>query len=39
MVMLAQKGLSPDDIFNELARRFGMSGHDEKASRNAQNKS
>ena len=39
MVMLAQKGLSPDDILNELARRFGISGHDEKASRNAQNTS
>ncbi|MDQ6953607.1 MAG: phosphoribosyl-ATP diphosphatase [Mariprofundaceae bacterium] len=34
MVMLAQKGLSPDDVLNELARRFGMSGHDEKSSRN-----
>ena len=34
MVMLAQKGLSPDDVSNELARRFGVSGHDEKASRN-----
>jgi len=34
MVMLAQKGLSPDDVLNELARRFGVSGHDEKASRN-----
>jgi phosphoribosyl-ATP pyrophosphohydrolase len=33
MVMLAQKGLSPDDILIELARRFGVSGHDEKASR------
>jgi len=33
MVMLAQKGLSPDDVLNELARRFGVSGHDEKASR------
>jgi len=33
MVMLAQKGLSPDDVLDELARRFGMSGHDEKASR------
>jgi len=33
MVMLAQKGLNPDDILNELARRFGVSGHDEKASR------
>jgi len=34
MVMLAQKGLSPDDVLNELARRFGVSGHDEKALRN-----
>jgi len=33
MVMLAQKGLSPDDVLNELARRFGVSGHDEKAAR------
>jgi phosphoribosyl-ATP pyrophosphohydrolase len=33
MVMLAQKGLSPDDILNELARRFGVSGHEEKSSR------
>jgi len=33
MVMLAQKGLSPDDVLNELARRFGVSGHDEMASR------
>lgn len=33
MVMLAEKGLSPDDILQELARRFGVSGHDEKASR------
>jgi len=33
MVMLAELGLSSDDILNELARRFGVSGHDEKASR------
>lgn len=33
MVMLAAKGLTPDDILAELARRFGISGHDEKASR------
>lgn len=33
MVMLAQKGLSADDVLDELARRFGISGHDEKASR------
>ena len=33
MVMLAQKGLSADDVLQELARRFGVSGHTEKASR------
>ncbi|HCS13685.1 MAG: phosphoribosyl-ATP diphosphatase [Zetaproteobacteria bacterium CG06_land_8_20_14_3_00_59_53] len=33
MVMLAHQGLSADDVLNELARRFGVSGHDEKASR------
>jgi len=33
MVMLADKDLTPDDILNELARRFGVSGHEEKASR------
>ncbi|RMH12653.1 MAG: phosphoribosyl-ATP diphosphatase [Gammaproteobacteria bacterium] len=33
MVMLAQKGLSPNDVLRELARRFGVSGHEEKASR------
>jgi phosphoribosyl-ATP pyrophosphohydrolase len=33
MVMLAHYGLSTDDVLAELARRFGVSGHDEKASR------
>jgi len=33
MVMLAQKGLSHEDVLQELARRFGISGHKEKASR------
>jgi phosphoribosyl-ATP pyrophosphohydrolase len=33
LVMLAQAGLSPDDVLNELARREGLSGLDEKASR------
>ena len=33
MVMLAKNDLSPDDVLNELARRFGVSGHEEKASR------
>jgi len=34
MVMLAERGLSAEDVLNELARRFGVSGIDEKASRN-----
>ncbi len=33
MVLLADQGLSADDVLNELARRFGVSGHDEKAAR------
>ena len=33
MVMLTANGLSTDDVLAELARRFGISGHDEKASR------
>jgi phosphoribosyl-ATP pyrophosphohydrolase len=33
MVLLADAGLAPQDVLNELARRFGLSGHDEKASR------
>jgi len=33
MVMLAQKGLSADDVLQELARRVGVSGHAEKAAR------
>lgn len=33
MIMLAHHGLSPNDILNELVRRFGISGHEEKASR------
>lgn len=35
MVMLAHHGLTADDVMHELARRFGVSGHDEKASRTA----
>jgi phosphoribosyl-ATP pyrophosphohydrolase len=31
--MLAQFGLTPQDVLNELARREGISGIDEKASR------
>ena len=33
MVMLAQAGLSAEDVLNELARREGLSGLLEKASR------
>jgi len=33
LVMLAYAGLHPDDILNELARREGLSGLAEKASR------
>lgn len=33
MVLLADAGLEPQDVLDELARRFGLSGHDEKASR------
>lgn len=35
MVMLADQGLSAADVINELARRFGLSGLDEKASRSS----
>lgn len=33
VVMLAQFDLTPQDVLNELARREGLSGIDEKASR------
>jgi len=33
MVLLAHEGLKPDDVLQELARRFGVSGLEEKASR------
>ena len=33
MVLLADQDLSSDDVLKELARRFGVSGHDEKAAR------
>jgi len=35
MVMLSQQGLSHQDVLDELAKRFGISGIDEKESRNA----
>jgi phosphoribosyl-ATP pyrophosphohydrolase len=33
LVLLAHKGLSADDVLNELARREGLSGITEKANR------
>ena len=33
MVLLSQQELSPQDVLNELERRFGLSGLEEKASR------
>ena len=33
LVLLAQRGLGPDDVLAELARRTGTSGHEEKAAR------
>lgn len=33
LVLLAHQGLGPEDILAELARRFGLSGHAEKAAR------
>ena len=37
LVMLSHLGTNADAVLNELARRFNVSGHDEKASRNANN--
>ena len=33
MILLANQGLGPDDVLGELERRFGLSGHEEKAAR------
>ncbi|MBT5031035.1 MAG: phosphoribosyl-ATP diphosphatase [Proteobacteria bacterium] len=33
LVLLAHQGLSPEDVLTELEKRFGVSGHSEKASR------
>ena len=33
LVLLAQQGLKPEDVLQELDKRFGLSGIDEKASR------
>ena len=37
LVMLAQQDLRPEQVLAELARRFGVSGHEEKASRTKSN--
>jgi phosphoribosyl-ATP pyrophosphohydrolase len=34
LVLLAQQGLGPNEVLSELARRFGISGIEEKAGRN-----
>ena len=34
MVLLADQGLGPDDVLQELQRRFGLSGLEEKTQRN-----
>lgn len=36
LVMLASQGLGPQQVLDELQRRFGLSGLDEKASREGQ---
>ncbi len=33
MVLLCHLGLTPADVLDELARRFGVGGHEEKAGR------
>lgn len=33
MVLLAEAGIPPQAVLDELARRFGLSGHAEKAAR------
>lgn len=33
MVLWADQGITPQDVFNVLKARFGTSGHDEKAAR------
>ena len=37
MVMLSELGLSSQDVLDELSKRFGFGGLDEKASRQTQN--
>jgi phosphoribosyl-ATP pyrophosphohydrolase len=33
LIMLSHQGLTADDVLQELARRFGLSGLEEKANR------
>jgi phosphoribosyl-ATP pyrophosphohydrolase len=35
LVLLAHQGLGPEDVLNELGRRFGLSGLEEKAARSS----
>ncbi|MCF6337919.1 MAG: phosphoribosyl-ATP diphosphatase [Gammaproteobacteria bacterium] len=37
LVLLAQQGLGPQQVLDELSRRFGLSGLDEKAARGNKN--
>jgi len=37
LVLLAFHGIDTEEIYAELRRRFGVSGHDEKSSREKQN--
>ncbi|MCL6270604.1 phosphoribosyl-ATP diphosphatase [Sansalvadorimonas sp. 2012CJ34-2] len=39
LIMLSHLGTGPDAVLNELARRFGLSGLDEKAARSNGTKS
>lgn len=34
LVLLCHMNLTPEEVLTELSRRFGTSGHEEKASRN-----
>lgn len=38
LVLLAYQGLKPEDVLNELERRFGLSGLEEKAKRGAEDR-
>ena len=36
LILLAERGLQPQQVLDELERRMGVSGHDEKAARSGQ---